>query len=93
MSEEVKVFKSFREYSKKDFGRTVAEDDNLSNSDLHLGAVLRMADSLEIIAKNHKQMEQDRDFYKKQYIDASDEIYHLKKRCAGLKSRITRMKR
>lgn len=59
--------KSYREESKKDYGIVVPESSNLNYEQLQTGALLRIADASELMAKNFLQLQNDRDMYKRWY--------------------------
>ena len=55
----MKVFKSYREESKTNWGITVDESTKPDRDQLHLGCMLRIADATEAMAKNHVQLQNE----------------------------------
>jgi len=62
-------FKSFKDESRAKWGKILCEKQQLSNDDIELGAILRIADASEAMAKNHQQLIDERDRYKRWYED------------------------
>jgi hypothetical protein len=87
-----KVFKSYKKESRSDWGSTVDENVVLDRDQLKLGAVLRIADSLEKMEQPYLQLIRDVEWYKKrvQNLDAQNDT--LRKRVAAYQGVIKRMK-
>ncbi|CAJ0682053.1 hypothetical protein R82526_01543 [Ralstonia mannitolilytica] len=86
------MFKSYRNESRSNYGRHVDEGANLSNDDLKVGAILRIADATEAMAKNHVQLQSDLDWYKDRYNRAREEADALRRRVNALRGAITKLK-
>lgn len=83
-------FKSYKEESKKNYGRKDAE--NLSIEQLNTGCLMRIADSLEKIEKPYVEMIDALKWYKKEYLIQNEQIDKLLLSNRALKGVITRMK-
>lgn len=83
------AFKSYREESKTDYG---FHDRDTRAEDLSLGALLRIADATEAMAKNVAQLEKNRDYYKQRFEDELACAKRLVRSNAALRGVITRMK-
>jgi hypothetical protein len=86
-------FKSFREESKTNWGVTQDEKDPLNNDQLRTGAMLRIADATEKMARNHIDLINDRDRFERYYREARAQNRSMFKSMAGLKGQITRLKK
>jgi len=86
-------FHSFREGSRKDHGQDIAEGYRLCNDQLQLGAILRIADAAEVMAKNHQQLINERDAYLRSYKQEEKETERLRGTIRGLRSYISVLKK
>lgn len=86
------AFKSYRKQSRNiDWGSEEAED-SLTLKQINCGCLLRIADATELMAKNHQQLIDERDRYKRFYENEkryANKLYH---RIAGLRGYITQIK-
>ena len=87
------TFKSYRDESRKNYGMKVDEDTSASCDALQTGALLRIADAIETLAKSREQLEIERDRYKRWYARECDKSAHLSARIVGLKGYINRLKK
>jgi len=86
--------RNFKEESKdKNWGTEVAEGRNLNTDQIRLGAELRMADSLELIAKDKQRLEADKKYYYDLYIRYRNLYLRECKKASTLKGHITRLKK
>ena len=60
---------------------------------IKLGCLQRMADATEKMALNHERLISDRDFYKSLYEGQREESRRLRRRIAGLRGAITRLRK
>lgn len=88
-----KVFKSYREESKGNWGTTVEYGVNITTEQLQTGAILRIADATEKVASNYDAMREDRDRYKRWYEDQKDRNAKLWRSNNSLRGAITRFKK
>jgi hypothetical protein len=82
---------SFKEYtaeSRREWGRETNHE--LSHEDVRLGAILRIADAVEKIAKSYDEMRIDRDWWKGRAGSAEEEIRNLKSVIRGLRGALTK---
>lgn len=78
---------TMREVSKLEFT-------NPSNSDsIKLGALQRIADATEMMAKNHVRLVADRDMYEKMYRQQVATTERLSRQVSALRGVITRLKK
>lgn len=86
-------FHSYREESKINWGVNLDEDQKLNFDGIQLGAILRIADASEKMAKNYQQLIDERDRYK-QYYEQEQKINHsLRMQIIGIRGYITRLKK
>lgn len=83
-------FKSYKEESKKNYGKKDAE--NLNLEQLNTGCLMRIADSLEKIEKPYLEMIIDLKYYEKECNRQDELINNLLLSNRALKGVITRMK-
>ncbi len=84
--------KSYRDESKKDWVKVQTDNATLSNEELQFGAILRIADATEAMAKNYVQMQSSLDYYKKEYQKQQAEINRLLKSNSAYKGHFRRLK-
>lgn len=65
----------------------------INGEDVRTGALLRIAEATELIAKDYDSMRRDRDLYKRWYEDKRSEARRLGNVIRGLKSYIKRIKK
>jgi len=82
---------SYKEHSKRNWG--VSESSNLSLEQINTGAILRIADATELMAKDRLRMENDLAWYKKRYDELRAENKRLANRINGFQGYIKRIKR
>ena len=88
----MKKFKSYKEESKSNWGARLEDGDQVSNDNLKLGAILRIADATEAMAKNYTQIEENLKYFKGLAKRRLEGIVRLENKNRGLRSVITRMK-
>jgi hypothetical protein len=86
------LFKNYRTESREQYGQNT-ESGLLCADQLKLGAILRIADATEKMAKNYDDLIRDRDHYKSYYYQELTESAKLEKTIAGLRGYITRLKK
>jgi hypothetical protein len=84
--------KSFKAESRINWTRTVDENISLPDADIQLGAILRIADATEMMAKNYTELQNDLKWYEERYAEHHKEINSLRKSNAALRGHITRFK-
>ena len=87
------TFKSYPQQSRIDWGREMADSEKSERSDLQFGAMLRIADACELMAKDRQRMEHEiqelranRDYWHK-------EAERLLLQRSALRGVVTRLKR
>ena len=86
-------FKDYREESKIGWGKECLSEKNLNREELEFGCLLRIADAMEIMAKNNANLIEERDRYEKWYQEARDRNEQLHHSISGLRGHITRLKK
>lgn len=81
--------KDYKEESKKSWG---TESEGVTMEQLNLGAVLRIADATEAMAKNYNELIRERDNYKAWYLSERRDAAKLERSNATLRGHITRLK-
>lgn len=79
--------KSWRESSRENF--TQKDFMPVTTESINAGSFQRMADSLEMIAKDKTRLEKDAQYWKESSKKKDEEIVLLTNRIRGLRSRIT----
>ena len=85
-------FKSYREESRTNYGRDVEEGRSLTSDELMLGAVLRIADATEAMAKKYIDLERNYNNLSRDYKARGETIRTLEKQNSSYRGVITRMK-
>lgn len=83
------VKKKWREESRKEWFSNTDQAQEISHEALNSGSFMRMADSLESIAKDKTRLEQDAKYWKDSSKRKDEEIKLLNNKIRGFKSRIT----
>lgn len=84
------AFRNYREESRdKNWG---TNGDSLNRDQLNTGSFLRIADAMELMAKDRLQMERDLDWYRKKYQEKNETIRRLEKSNAALRGHLKRLK-
>lgn len=63
------------------------------NDDIKTGALQRIADAIELMAKNYLELIEECDMYKRSYDNASKERAELYRRISALQGVITKLKK
>lgn len=82
-----------RENSRIAWGREVSGESNPDPGAIKLGALLRIADATELMAKRHTELMTQRDYYERLARERADSIETIRRQRAALRGTITRMKR
>lgn len=83
-------FKNFRDESRVNYGLT--SDRNLTQKDLQLGCLLRIADASEVMAKNHNRLIDEARHQTNRADRLQRELDTERRRSAALRGHIKRMK-
>jgi len=81
-------FNSYRKISRTDWG---TNDSAFTQDQFKLGAILRIADALEVIAKNNQNLIEEVEKYKRWYATEEKENQYLRRSVSGLKGYITKV--
>lgn len=81
-------FKRFKDESRSAWGTS----ESITEDQIQLGAVLRIADAAEDMAKNYTRLIAERDRYERMYRNEYQENIQLRNQVRGLKSWVTRLK-
>ena len=84
------MFKSYKQESRSNWGRNTTQE--LTREEVQHGAILRIADATEAMAKNHVQLQSERDRYKQWYDQERERAAKLERSNAALRGQITRLK-
>jgi hypothetical protein len=88
-----KVFKPYRTESKSNWGTTIEQESNISSDQIQLGAILRIADSLERIEQPYLRLLAERERYERWYNEEKVKRRKLEKQNAAYRGVINRMKK
>lgn len=86
-------FKSYREGSRIDYGRDLCPTQQFTKNEIELGAILRIADATELMARRYIDLIGERDCYKQSAKQERQYNELLCRRIAGLRGHITRLKK
>lgn len=85
------AFKDYRDESRTNWGTSQLGPLNLDQ--INTGAILRIADATEVMAKDHQDLINDRDWYKKRYEEGLEDLKKLDRKITAMKGVITKLKR
>ena len=88
-----KVFKSYKEESRKDYGATIPKNINLSIDQLNCGAILRIAEAVEKMCLDREKLERDYKYMCKRRDYFMKECDKLSRSNAALRGHIRRLKK
>ena len=83
-------FKPYREGSRTNWG--VTTDSNLTVEQINCGAILRIADATELMAKNHAQLVAERDRFERWYQHEKTQLSSERRRTAALRGIVKKLK-
>ena len=84
------AFRAYKDESRKNWGRS---DRGPTDDELKLGALLRIADATEVMAREYQRLINDRDMYKRWFDNAEDERDRLGRSNSALRGQITRLRK
>ena len=82
---------SWKDESRADWGHSTG--DPMSREQIALGAQLRIADAMELMAKNYISLQDDRDYQVRRKLDLEKDNSRMARSIRALRGTITRMKR
>lgn len=85
------AFKNYRDESRTNWG--TSQECSLNLDQINTGAILRIADATEVMAKHHQDLINDRDWYKKRYEEGLEDLKKLDRKITAMKGVITKLKR
>lgn len=83
-------FKPYREESRANWG--VTTDGNPTIEQINCGAILRIADAAELMAKNHAQLVADRDRFERWHLQGNAALETERRRNAALRGIVKKLK-
>lgn len=83
---------SYREESRKNWGKDTSRG-GLTDADVKLGALLRIADATEAMAKRHKELIDERDRFERLYKAELSRRCAWQRSAAALKGQVTKLKK
>lgn len=84
-------FKSYKEQSRTDWGKDTTI--GLDREDLTFGAILRIADAIEAMAKNYVSLQDQLDCHKRWYLENKNQVKKLTHSNSALRGHVTRLQR
>lgn len=84
-------FKSYKDESRVNWGTN--DEGALRLEQINTGAMLRIADATEAMAKNHVKLIADHDMYERWYKTEHAAVLRLQRRVSAYKGQITKLKR
>lgn len=83
--------RGYREASRVNWGRDGSE--SLSLEQINTGALLRIADATELMAKRHTELMTQRDMYERWHDEEAQKRRLAERRISSLKGQITKLKK
>jgi hypothetical protein len=83
---------SIKSNSRKDWGYPEGDFKLNTSEIITQGAIMRIADATEVMARSYNDLIRDRDNYKRYYSEQCDRVQKLHKTISALKGHITRLK-
>lgn len=87
------IFKDYRIESRSNWGVHIQQTQNITQEQIQTGAILRIADAVEVMAKNNQMLIEERDRYKRLYANVVEERDNANRRISALQGVITKMKK
>jgi hypothetical protein len=87
------VHKSYRDESRKDYGKILLESENLTLEQLQTGALLRIADAAEKLAASYDTLWNERDFQEGRAKHAHERLAKAQRSNRALRGYLKRLKR
>jgi hypothetical protein len=87
------TFKRYRDESRKEYGRELDEGRGITDDQLKIGALLRIADATEKMAQRHTELIRQRDEFERSANYWSRRFHQMERRCRALKGQITKLKK
>lgn len=87
------VRKNWKEQSRIDWGQDLGEHEFPGREAIQLGAILRIADAMEAMAKSHTGLVEEKERYRKWYIDEREQKHRQYRMVSRLHGVITRLKK
>lgn len=82
--------RSYREESRLNWGCTDRQPDT---NELKLGALMRIADATEVMAREYQELINDRDMYQRWYNETRTHRNRLERSNAALRGQITKLRK
>lgn len=80
---------NLREATKREWG-TIGERPTIE--ELHTGALLRLADSSELIANNYRHLLEERDMYERWWKEERNRVARLERSLSAMRGVVTKLK-
>lgn len=87
------TFRRYKEGSRADWGVDLEDGRTLTAEQIQMGAVLRIADATEAMAKNYVRIQEERDRFERYYKDEQRRRASAERSNAALRGHIKRIKR
>lgn len=87
------VFKTYRDESRKNYGRELEQSVGMHDESIKLGAILRIADATEKMAQRHTELIAQRDQFERWYEREKRTSELLRKQRNAYKGQITKLKK
>jgi hypothetical protein len=81
----------YREASRRNWGTEKEDNIRLNMEQINCGALLRIADATELMAKNYAQLQSDLERYKRWYNDSDERNTRLRRTNQALRGHLTRL--
>ena len=85
------AYQNYKSESRKDWGQDT--NGSLTIEQINCGAILRIADAVELMAKNYLQLQHDAAFYKRKYQEQQKEIESLTRSKNAYSGHVKRLKK
>lgn len=84
--------KSYRQESKSDWGVSVSDNYKMNDEQLKLGALLRIADATELMAKNYLRLQADNEMLRRWHENEKAQVAKLQRQVNAYKGIVKKLK-
>lgn len=85
-------FKSYKSESRVDWGTNIPNDQQITAEKIQLGAILRIADAVELMTKRYQDLIDSRNWFQRRTEMAENELKTERKKNAALRGYIRKLK-
>jgi Mor family transcriptional regulator len=84
---------SWKEASRKNWMSQLEKEDDIPTDQIKAGAIMRIADAVEVMAKNYAKLIRERGYFERWYKEERESKNKLNRSNSALRGHITRLKK